>query len=79
MHVNLRVEDSPDPVVELARLVRRKRLFDDVIAVLFADGLMIGPYREPKPGATATSSRPFSKPPPRRMASALRRAAGPGT
>ncbi|WP_214369528.1 DUF1028 domain-containing protein [Pseudonocardia sp. H11422] len=50
--VDLRVEDSPDPVAELARLVRRKRLFEDVIAVLFAEGLMIGPYREPETGAT---------------------------
>ncbi|MHA6793594.1 DUF1028 domain-containing protein [Pseudonocardia bannensis] len=50
--VDLRVEDSTDPVGELERLVERHSLFEDIVSVLFAEGLMLGPFREPGPGAT---------------------------
>ncbi|WP_431910335.1 DUF1028 domain-containing protein [Amycolatopsis thermoflava] len=48
--VDLRVEDHPDPVGELRRLLHYRRAFDAVSGVMFAPGLMIGPYAEPRPG-----------------------------
>lgn len=51
VRVDLRVEDSTDPVGELGRLVRLKRLADVVVKVLFAEGLMLGDFTEPEPGA----------------------------
>jgi uncharacterized Ntn-hydrolase superfamily protein len=51
VRLDLRVEDARDPVGELTRLVSQKRVVDQVVAVMFAEGLMVGPYREPEPGA----------------------------
>ncbi|MFC5994664.1 DUF1028 domain-containing protein [Pseudonocardia hispaniensis] len=51
VRLDLRVEDSAEPVTELARLVRLKRLTDVVVDVLFAEGLMLGDFVEPEPGA----------------------------
>lgn len=48
--VDLRVDDHPDPIGELRRLLRYRRAFDAVSATMFAPGLMVGPYREPEPG-----------------------------
>lgn len=43
--VDVRVDDHPDPVGELARLVPRQRAFDLIGSVIFAPDLTIGPYR----------------------------------
>jgi uncharacterized Ntn-hydrolase superfamily protein len=48
--VDLRVEDHPDPIGELRRLLSYRRAFDAVSATMFAPGLMVGPYAEPRPG-----------------------------
>ncbi|GAY12937.1 DUF1028 domain-containing protein [Pseudonocardia sp. N23] len=48
--VDLRVEDHPDPVRELRRLLRCRRAFDAVSGTMFAPGLMVGPFHEPRPG-----------------------------
>ncbi|WP_033295515.1 DUF1028 domain-containing protein [Amycolatopsis jejuensis] len=48
--VDLRVEDHPDPVAELRRLLAHRRAFDAVSGTMFAPGLMVGPYREPEAG-----------------------------
>lgn len=42
--IDIRVDDHPDPVGELERLVRVHRAFDQIGSILFAPGLMIGPY-----------------------------------
>ncbi|MHA7662501.1 DUF1028 domain-containing protein [Mycolicibacterium sp. HS_4_1] len=43
--IDIRVDDDPDPVAELSRLLPLHRAFDVVGAVIFAPDLMIGPYR----------------------------------
>ncbi|WP_226359747.1 DUF1028 domain-containing protein [Pseudonocardia sp. ICBG1142] len=48
--VDLRVDDHPDPVGELRRLLGQRRAFDAVSSTMFAPGLMVGPYHEPSPG-----------------------------
>ncbi|GAA4538447.1 DUF1028 domain-containing protein [Pseudonocardia xishanensis] len=48
--VDLRVEDHPDPIGELRRLLGHRRAFDAVSGTMFAPGLMVGPYAEPHPG-----------------------------
>jgi uncharacterized Ntn-hydrolase superfamily protein len=48
--IDLRVEDHPDPIGELRRLLRQRRAFDAVSGAMFAPGLMVGPFREPHPG-----------------------------
>ncbi|NWJ72689.1 DUF1028 domain-containing protein [Pseudonocardia sp. ICBG1122] len=48
--VDLRVDDHPDPVGELRRLLGQRRAFDAVSSTMFAPGLMVGPYREPESG-----------------------------
>ncbi|WP_432851256.1 DUF1028 domain-containing protein [Amycolatopsis sp. CA-161197] len=48
--VDLRVDDHPDPIAELRRLLAQRRAFDAVSGTMFAPGLMIGPYTEPSPG-----------------------------
>jgi len=48
--IDLRVDDHPQPIEELARLVRVQSGFALLGDVLFSDGLMQGPYREPSPG-----------------------------
>ncbi|HTM84141.1 MAG TPA: DUF1028 domain-containing protein, partial [Mycobacterium sp.] len=47
--VDIRVDDHPDPVSELARLLPRQRAFDAIGDVMFASDLMIGPYRNVSP------------------------------
>lgn len=47
--IDIRVDDDPDPVAELSRLLPRHRAFDVVGAVIFAPDLMIGPYRNVTP------------------------------
>ncbi|GAA1205447.1 DUF1028 domain-containing protein [Pseudonocardia alaniniphila] len=47
--VDIRVDDHPDPVGELARLLPRQRAFDLIGGVIFAPDLMIGPYRRVPP------------------------------
>ncbi|WP_019874249.1 DUF1028 domain-containing protein [Sporichthya polymorpha] len=42
--LDIRVDDHPDPIGELARLLPRHRAFDLVGGVIFAPGLTIGPY-----------------------------------
>lgn len=42
--VDIRVDDHPDPVAEVARLLPRHRAFDVISSVIFAPGLMIGPF-----------------------------------
>ncbi|WP_028935949.1 DUF1028 domain-containing protein [Pseudonocardia spinosispora] len=42
--VDLRVDDHPDPIGELARLLPRQRAFDLIGEVIFAPNLTIGPY-----------------------------------
>lgn len=42
--IDIRVDDHPDPIGELARLLPRHRAFDLVGGVIFAQGLTIGPY-----------------------------------
>lgn len=49
--LDLRVEDHEDPVEELARLVDYKRAFDRVAGVIFAEGLILGEFREPTDGS----------------------------
>lgn len=44
VRVDLRVDDHPDPVGELARLLPRQRAFDLIGEVIFAPNLTIGPY-----------------------------------
>ncbi|NDK88168.1 DUF1028 domain-containing protein [Gordonia desulfuricans] len=53
--VDLRVDDHPDPIEELRRLLRLRRAFDSVSSTMFAPGLMVGPYREPAPGDLDTA------------------------
>lgn len=48
--VDLRVDDHPDPIGELRRLLCYRRAFDAVAGTMFAPGLMVGPYVEPHPG-----------------------------
>ncbi|MCV7229195.1 DUF1028 domain-containing protein [Mycolicibacterium komossense] len=47
--VDIRVDDHPDPVGELTRLLPRQRAFDVIGEVIFAADLMIGPYRNVPP------------------------------
>ncbi|UNB51905.1 DUF1028 domain-containing protein [Mycolicibacterium sp. YH-1] len=47
--VDIRVDDHADPVAELARLLPRQRAFDVIGDVIFAQDLMIGPYRNVAP------------------------------
>jgi uncharacterized Ntn-hydrolase superfamily protein len=47
--VDIRVDDDPDPVSALARLLPRQRAFDVIGDVIFAQDLMIGPYRDVSP------------------------------
>ncbi len=47
--IDIRVDDHPDPVAEIARLLPRHRAFDVVGEVIFAPDLMIGPYRNVTP------------------------------
>lgn len=49
VRVDLRVDDHPDPVGELARLLPRMRAFDLIGEVIFAADLTIGPYRDVPP------------------------------
>ncbi|HEY9315157.1 DUF1028 domain-containing protein [Williamsia sp.] len=48
--IDLRVEDHPDPICELTRLLTLRRSFDAVSAAMFAPGLMVGDFREPAAG-----------------------------
>lgn len=48
--IDLRVDDHPDPIRELRRLLVMRRAFDSVSGAMFAPGLMVGPYDEPSPG-----------------------------
>ncbi|HEX3826350.1 MAG TPA: DUF1028 domain-containing protein [Sporichthyaceae bacterium] len=48
--VDLRIEDHPDPIGELRRLLGYRRAFDAVAGTMFAPGLMVGPYTELRPG-----------------------------
>lgn len=50
--LDLRVEDAPDPVAELGRLVALARSSASVLGVLAGEGVLVGDYREPRPGAT---------------------------
>ncbi|MGD9525838.1 DUF1028 domain-containing protein [Pseudonocardia sp.] len=50
--LDLRVEDAPDPVAELTRLVGLARSSASVLGVLAGEGVLVGEYREPRPGAT---------------------------
>ncbi|MGB3483165.1 MAG: DUF1028 domain-containing protein [Mycobacterium sp.] len=45
VEIDIRVDDHPDPVSELVRLLPRQRAFDVIGEVIFARDLMIGPYR----------------------------------
>jgi uncharacterized Ntn-hydrolase superfamily protein len=42
--IDVRVDDHPDPIGELARLLPRQRAFDLIGGVIFAPNLTIGPY-----------------------------------
>lgn len=42
--INIRVDDHPDPIGELIRMLPRHRAFDLVGSVIFAPNLTIGPY-----------------------------------
>ena len=42
--IDIRVDDHPDPIGELGRLLPRHRAFDLVGSVIFAPNLTIGPY-----------------------------------
>jgi uncharacterized Ntn-hydrolase superfamily protein len=42
--INIRVDDHPDPIGELTRMLPRHRAFDLVGSVIFAPNLTIGPY-----------------------------------
>ncbi|GAB3569229.1 DUF1028 domain-containing protein [Amycolatopsis endophytica] len=42
--VDLRVDDHPEPLAELSRLLPRSRAFDTVGGVMFARGLTLGPF-----------------------------------
>ncbi|MGW7536013.1 DUF1028 domain-containing protein [Amycolatopsis sp. NPDC054798] len=42
--VDLRVDDHPDPIAELSRLLPRSRAFGAVGEVMFARGLTLGPF-----------------------------------
>lgn len=50
--LDLRVEDAPDPVAELTRLVGVHRSAGTVMDVLRGEGMLVGDYQEPYPGAT---------------------------
>ncbi|BBY64980.1 DUF1028 domain-containing protein [Mycolicibacterium helvum] len=43
--IDIRVDDHPDPVSELGRLLPRHRAFDVIGEVIFAQDLMIGPFQ----------------------------------
>lgn len=47
--IDIRVDDHPEPVTELSGLLPRQRAFDVIGAVIFAQDLMIGPYRDVPP------------------------------
>ncbi|WP_020499875.1 DUF1028 domain-containing protein [Sciscionella marina] len=47
---DLRVDDHPDPVAEVARLLPRSRAFGVVGSVMFARGLTLGPFAGIGPG-----------------------------
>lgn len=51
VRMDLRVEDAQDPIGELTRLVDLHTVTADLVEVMFAEGLMLGPFREPEPGA----------------------------
>lgn len=55
MILDLRVEDHPEPVAELRRLVTFKRAFDLVANVIFAEGLILGAFDEMVPGSVDTA------------------------
>jgi len=42
--IDLRVDDHPDPIGEIERLLPIQRAFDAVGGVIFTPGLMLGPY-----------------------------------
>ncbi|WP_406631421.1 DUF1028 domain-containing protein [Amycolatopsis sp. WGS_07] len=48
--VDLRVDDHPDPLAELARLLPRSRAFGAVGGVMFTRGLTLGPFDGVSPG-----------------------------
>lgn len=50
VQIDIRVDDSEDPIGELTRLLPRQRAFDLIGGVLFAPNLTIGPYRGVDPG-----------------------------
>ena len=50
MVVDLRVDDHPDPLAELARLLPRSRAFGAVGGVMFTRGLTLGPFEGVSPG-----------------------------
>ncbi|MGW4593670.1 DUF1028 domain-containing protein, partial [Amycolatopsis thermoflava] len=47
--VDLRVDDHPDPLAELSRLLPRSRAFGAVGDVMFARGLTLGPFEGVEP------------------------------
>ncbi|WP_027944701.1 DUF1028 domain-containing protein [Amycolatopsis taiwanensis] len=47
--VDLRVDDHPDPLAELSRLLPRSRAFGAVGGVMFARGLTLGPFEGVEP------------------------------
>ncbi len=49
VRIDIRVDDHPDPISELSRLLPRHRAFDFIGAVIFAQDLMIGPYQNVSP------------------------------
>lgn len=51
--IDIRVDDHPDPIGELTRLLPRQRAFDLIGGVIFAPNLTIGPYEGVDPGELA--------------------------
>lgn len=49
--LDLRVEDAPDPVGELTRLVEVARATASVLEVVLGEGLVVGDHREPEASA----------------------------
>ena len=49
VRIDIRVDDHPDPIGELSRLLPRHRAFDFIGEVIFAQDLMIGPYQNVSP------------------------------
>jgi uncharacterized Ntn-hydrolase superfamily protein len=59
--IDIRVDDHPDPIGELTRLLPRQRAFDLIGGVIFAPNLTIGPYEGVDPAELAAKVEGLSE------------------